>query len=62
MSGLQPLGSTQDVLESWSYEPPDYLTRIPQQPVPVGMNLWCFKRKVASSQAVTILSFDYVAS
>lgn len=60
MSGLQPLGSTQDVLESWSYEPLDYLARIPQQPIPVGMNLWCFKRKVASSQAVTILSFDYV--
>jgi hypothetical protein len=37
------------------------LVRIPQQPVPVGMNLWCFKKKTASSQAVVIQSFQYLA-
>ncbi len=59
MSGLQTLGSTQDVLETWTYAPTDPLVGIPQHPVPVGMNLWCFKRKVATSQAVTILGFQY---
>lgn len=59
MSGLEPPGVTQNVLQSWTYEPSDYLARIPQQALPVGMNLWSFKRKVASSQAVTILGFNY---
>ena len=62
MSGIQPLGTTQNVVETWTYEPTENLVRIPQHPMPVGMNLWCFKRKVTTSQAVTILSFDYVAS
>ncbi len=62
MSGLQPLGTTQNVLETWTFEPHDYLVRIPQHSAPVGINLWCFKKKVASSQQVTILSFEHVAS
>lgn len=61
MSGLQPLGTTQNVLHTWTFAPTDYLVRIPQQPVPVGMNLWCFKKKAATSQAVIIRSFEYVA-
>jgi hypothetical protein len=61
MSGAQQLGTTQNVLHTWTFAPPDYLVRIPQQPVPVGMNLWCFKGKPASSQAVIIQSFQYVA-
>jgi hypothetical protein len=59
MSGLQPLGTTQNVLHTWTFAPADYLVRIPQQPVPVGMNLWCFQKKAATSQAVIIRSFEY---
>ena len=61
MSGLQPLGTAQNVLHTWTFAPPDYLVRIPQRPVPVGMNLWCFQNKVATSQAVVVRSFQYVA-
>jgi hypothetical protein len=61
MSGLQPLGTTQNVLHTWTFAPPDYLVRIPQEPVPLGMNLWCFQKKAASSQDVIIRSFQYVA-
>jgi hypothetical protein len=61
MSGLQPLGTTRNVLQTWTFAPSDYTVRIPQQPAPVGMNLWCFRRKVAASQAVTIRSFQYAA-
>jgi hypothetical protein len=61
MAGLQPLGTTQNVLQTWTFAPLDYLVRIPQQPVPVGMNLWCYKKKTATSQSVVIRSFRYVA-
>jgi hypothetical protein len=62
MSGLQPFGTAQNVIHTWTFAPADYLVRIPQQPVPLGMNLWCYRKKVASSQAVTIRSFEYVAA
>lgn len=62
MSGLQPLGTTQNVLHTWTFAPADSAVRIPQQPVPVGMNLWCFRRKVATSQAVVIRSLQYEPS
>jgi len=61
MSGSQTVGTTQDVLHTWAFAPSDNLVRIPQQPVPVGMNLWCYQKKAASSQAVVIQSFQYLA-
>jgi hypothetical protein len=60
MSGLEHLGTTQNVLHTWTFAPADYLVRIPQQPVPLGMNLWCFQKKAATSQVVIIRSFQYV--
>ena len=62
MSGLQPPGTTQNVLHTWTFAPPDYLLRIPQTPVPLGMNLWCFRKKTATSQSVIIRSFEYLPS
>jgi hypothetical protein len=62
MSGVEPLGTTRHVLHTWTYAPPDYLVRIPQESVPLGMNLWCFRKKAAVSQAVIIRSFQYAAS
>ncbi len=59
MAGSQPLSTTQNVLQTWTFAPSDYLVRIPQQPVPVGMNLWCFRKKAATSQSVAIQSFQY---
>ena len=59
MSGSQPLNTTQNVLQTWTFAPSDYLVRIPQQAVPVGMNLWCFRKKPATSQSVVIQSFLY---
>ena len=61
MSGSQALGTTEDVLHTWTFAPSDNLVRIPQDPAPVGMNLWCFKKKAASSQSVVIESFQYLA-
>jgi hypothetical protein len=39
MSGLQPVGTTANVLETWTFAPSDYKARIPQLPLPTGMNL-----------------------
>lgn len=60
MSGLQPIGTTANVLETWTFAPSDYKARIPQQPLPTGMNLWCFKSLPASSQEVTLQDFQFV--
>ncbi len=60
MSGLQPPDSNQDVLHTWTFAPSDYLRRIPQQPVLLGMNLWCFRKAVATSQSVILRSFQYL--
>lgn len=60
MAGLQPLNSTAGLLHKWTFSPPDYLVRIPQQAVPLGMNLWCSRRRCESSQAVKMRSFQYV--
>ena len=62
MAGLHPPGTTEDVLETWTFAPSEPLVRIPQEASPVGMNLWCFKRKVATSQAVIIRSFQYLGA
>ena len=60
MSGLQPLGTTANVLQTLTFAPPDYTARIPQVPLPLGMNLWCFKVLPASDQEVTIRDFQFV--
>ena len=59
MDGLQPLGTTSNVLKTDTYV--GNATQIPQVPLPVGMNLWCFQATPAQTQEVVILSFDFVA-
>ncbi len=60
MSGLQPLGNTKHVLHTWTFAPRDYLARIPQEPVPVGVNLWCFKKMPGIEQEVILRDFQFV--
>jgi hypothetical protein len=60
MSGLQPVGTTANVLHTWTFAPADYSARIPQQPVPLGMNLWCFKKTPSTNQEVIIQDFQFV--
>jgi hypothetical protein len=60
MSGLQPIGTTQNVLHTWTFAPPDYTVRIPQVAVPLGMNLWVFRSLPASKQEVIIRDFQFV--
>lgn len=60
MSGLQPVGTTANVLHTWTFAPPDYSARIPQQALPLGMNLWCFQKTPSSNQEVIIQDFQFV--
>ncbi len=60
MSGAQPITTTQNVLQTLTFAPPDYTARIPQVAMPLGMNLWCFKEIPASDQEVVIRKFQFV--
>lgn len=60
MSGLQPIGATANVLQTLTFAPPDFTARIPQVPLPVAMNLWCFKSTPAADQEVIIRNFQFV--
>jgi len=42
LAGLEPPSSTTSVIKSWKYAPANSLTNIPQQALPLGMNLWCY--------------------
>ena len=49
MSGYTPVGSNTGLLQldngaknPWTYAPSNPSTNIPQNPMPLGMNLWCF--------------------
>jgi len=59
MSGDQPIGTTADVLQTATFRPSD-TAAIPQQPLPVGMNLWAFNALPSTDQSVIIRSFQYV--
>jgi hypothetical protein len=61
MSGLQPIGTTKNVLRTFSYSPADYAVRIPQTALPLGMNFWCLQSFPASNQEVIIRDFQFVA-
>jgi hypothetical protein len=60
LSGLQPLGTTANVLQTLTFSPSDYTARIAQEPLPLGMNLWCFKTPPANEQEIIIRDFQYV--
>ncbi len=59
MSGAQPIGKTSEVIKTESYS--STRTNIPQEALPVGINLWCFQKTPAASQQVIIRSFEFAA-
>ena len=58
MSGDQPIGTTANVLQTATYTSTN-TTNIPQQPIPVGMNLWAYTALPSTNQFVIIRSFQY---
>jgi hypothetical protein len=59
MKGSQPIGTTADVIKTETYE--STTDNIPQVPLPVGINLWCFKKTPSKNQSVIVRSFEYSA-
>lgn len=60
MNGLEPLGTTANVIHSWTFAPTDYHIKIPQQPLPIAMNLWSFNQPPTENQEVIIRDFQYL--
>ncbi len=59
MSGIQPLGSNAGQLATISYMPSNPTASIPQQAMPLGMNLWCYKAAPANGQNVEVVIQDF---
>lgn len=58
MNGIHPVGETVDVIKTETYSSDK--SNIPQETVPVGINLWCFRETPAKHQSVIIRSFEFV--
>jgi hypothetical protein len=63
ITGFQPVGSTTDLVKTWTYAPSDPTTNIPQQAMPLGINLWCFDAPPSDGKDVEVIirDFEFVA-
>jgi hypothetical protein len=59
LGGLQPVGGNDSLIRSWTYMPSNPTVNIPQQPLPLGMNLWCFDTPPSNGQPVEIVIRDF---
>ena len=59
MSGFEPLGSTAGLIKAWTFSPASSATKVPQQALPVGMNLWCYDNPPSDGQNVEIIVRDF---
>ena len=59
MNGAHAIGTTAEVIKTETYASDK--NDIPQQAVPVGINLWCFRETPARTQSVIIRSFEFAA-
>jgi hypothetical protein len=60
LSGFEPVGSMNGLIKSWTYAPANPAQNIPQQPLPLGMNLWCFDAPPSDGKPVEIIVRDFV--
>ncbi|HEX3776242.1 MAG TPA: glycoside hydrolase family 16 protein [Polyangiaceae bacterium] len=63
ISGFEPVTSTNNLLNSWTYAPTAPQTNIPQQAMPLGMNLWCFGAPPSDGKDVEVVirDFEFIA-
>ena len=60
LGGLQPVDGTTGLIKTWTYAPQNPTTNIPQQALPLGMNLWCFDAPPSDGKSVEIVIRDFV--
>lgn len=56
---LQPVAGGDRLIESFRYAPANPTMNIPQQALPLGMNLWCFDAPPSNGQPVEIVIRDF---
>ena len=59
LTGLQPVDGTTGLLKSWTYAPANPTVNVPQQALPLGMNLWCFDSPPSDGNPVEIVIRDF---
>lgn len=57
MKGVHTIGSTAGVIKTETYS--SNHINIPQDALPVGINLWCFQKTPAKNQSVVIRDFEF---
>ena len=60
--GFKAIGDTSNTINKWTYSPSNPTTNLPQQALPLGMNLWCFDNPPSDGKNVEIIirSFTFV--
>jgi hypothetical protein len=60
MGGFQPVGTTVNVINSWNFAPTNSSIKIPQNAMPLYMNLWLFQGHApANGQPVEVIISDF---
>jgi hypothetical protein len=59
LSGFEPPESTAGLIKAWTFSPATPTTKVPQQALPLGMNLWCFESPPSNGQNVEIIVRDF---
>ncbi|HEX5100038.1 MAG TPA: glycoside hydrolase family 16 protein [Polyangiaceae bacterium] len=59
-AGLVDVDATSGPLETWTHAPQNPTTNVPQEPLPLGMNLWCFDAPPTDGAPVEIVIRDFV--
>ncbi len=59
LAGFESVTSTDNLLSSWTYAPANPTTNIPQQALPLGINLWCFDGPPSDGKNVEVVIRDF---
>jgi hypothetical protein len=59
LSDFQPITSTTGLIKSWTYAPSNTSVNIPQQALPLGINLWCFDAPPSDGKGVEVVIRDF---
>jgi hypothetical protein len=59
LKGHQAIASEAELIKKWKYAPNNPGLNIPQQAMPLGMNLWCFGAPPSDGQNVEIVIRDF---
>ena len=58
-SGFEAVTSTDNLVNSWTNSPSNPTTNIPQQALPLGINLWCFDAPPSDGKNVEVVIRDF---